>query len=85
MTAPANDNTAPRLITKKAAAAHCGVSAPTFVKWVLAGAMPPALPVIKKWDRKAIDLALDKASGLEVHSEPTESALEKWVRENAAA
>lgn len=76
-------NPEPRLITQKQAAAYCGVSAPTFAKWVLVGSMPPALSVMKRWDKKAIDAHLDKISGLEV-SDTQEDPFEKWKRERDA-
>lgn len=63
----ANDNV-PRLLTKKAAAAYVGVSAPTFAKWVMGGIMPPPVSLTRMWDRKAIDTQLDKISGLETNS-----------------
>lgn len=59
------DDRAARLLTKKAAAAYVGVTTPTFAKWVLAGVLPPSASITRKWDRKAIDAALDKISGLE--------------------
>lgn len=78
---PANDNE-PRLLTKKAAAAYVGVSAPTFAKWVLAGIMPPAVSLTKMWDRKAIDIQLDKISGLEAR--PVDDGYELRKRERDA-
>lgn len=74
----------PRLLTQKQAAAYCGVSAPTFAKWVLNGAMPPALSGMKRWDRKAIDAHLDKVSGLDVRQEQEDPFL-AWEREYDAA
>jgi predicted DNA-binding transcriptional regulator AlpA len=54
----------PRLLNKKEAAAYCGVSVGTFSKWVKAEIMPTAVSITRRWDRKAIDAALDKMSGL---------------------
>jgi hypothetical protein len=79
---PANDNQ-PRLITKKAAAAYCGVTSVTFGKWVLSGMMPPPYRATRMYDRKAIDAALDKDSGLGV-SIDTEDPFDRWEREQAA-
>jgi hypothetical protein len=65
----------PRLLSGNAAAAYCDVTAATFSKWVSTGIMPK--PVIgRRWDRKAIDLALDKLSGIE--SSPPKNA---WKRQ----
>lgn len=55
---------APRLLRKKDAAAYCGVSTPTFDKWVSSGSLPNALPGIGRWDRRGIDAALDRLSGI---------------------
>jgi hypothetical protein len=78
---PANDNTNPRLLTRKAAAAYVGVSAPTFAKWVLAGILPPSVSVTKMWDRKAIDDRLDKISGLETSAASDGYELRKRERD----
>ena len=75
-----------RLMSKSQAAAHLGVSLPTFSKWVAADFIPGALP-IRKWDRKALDAALDKMSGLKPEQSKTdavEDAYEKWKREDNA-
>ena len=61
MTEDPQDN-GPRLLTRKQAAAYCGASVPTFDKWVRAGALPDAVSFINRWDKKAIDAALDKRS-----------------------
>ena len=56
-----NDNV--RLLSRQDAAAYCGVSPSTFAGWVRSGHMPA--PVFgKRWDKRAIDATLDKASGL---------------------
>jgi predicted DNA-binding transcriptional regulator AlpA len=76
------DDNAPRLMNKTEAAAYCGMNPVTFGKWVARGHLPKALPM-RRWDRKAIDAALDKMSG--ITSKPpvkAETALEKWRREN---
>ncbi|WP_454647786.1 helix-turn-helix transcriptional regulator [Bradyrhizobium liaoningense] len=59
---------APRLMSGSEAAAYCGVTVATWSKWVADGSMPK--PVIgRRWDRKAIDLALDKLSGIQSAAE----------------
>lgn len=80
-----DSHTQPRLLSGKAAAAYCGVTLNTWSKWVSAGLVPK--PVIgRRWDRKAIDLILDKLSGIETPAAlpKEESPLEKWTREDAA-
>jgi hypothetical protein len=53
----------PRLMSGKDATAYCSVTPETFSKWVAAGVMPKAV-IGRRWDKKAIDLALDKLSGI---------------------
>lgn len=80
MTAPA-----PRLMSGSEAAAYCGVTPATWSKWVADGSMPK--PVIgRRWDRKAIDLALDKASGIVAPSIAPDSqeAEDDWERKYEA-
>jgi excisionase family DNA binding protein len=79
------DANEPRLMTAKEAAAYCGVSAPTLRKWVADGSIPGPVNRLKRFDRHAIDAALDKASGLapRATTEPAENALDKWIREQA--
>ncbi len=77
-------NPEPRLLTQRQAAAYCGVSATTFAKWVLAGALPPPLPAMRRWDKKAIDAHLDKASGIDL-AVKEEDPLAAWRRERDAA
>ncbi len=71
---------APRLIGRKEAAAHCGISPTTFSMWVASHKMPPAIPGTRKWDRKAIDAKLDEISGLVGND--NEDVFDKWEREN---
>lgn len=84
MNRPANDNDPPgRLLNKGAAARYCGVSRPTFDKWVAAGLFPPSVSITKMWDRKAIDIALDKMSGLSPDLASGEDTYDRWKRLNA--
>lgn len=53
---------APRLMSGPDAAAYLGLTPAAFSKWVAEGRIPKPLPGTRRWDRKAIDLALDKAS-----------------------
>ncbi len=77
-------NIQPRLLSGAEAAAYCGVTAATFSKWVAANLMPK--PVIgRRWDRKAIDLMLDRLSGIEAPTAPREEeSLEQWMQGEAA-
>jgi hypothetical protein len=53
-----------RLMTKKEAAAYCGVSPSTFANWVARGVVPPKIHGTKRFDQKALDQVLDRHSGL---------------------
>ena len=79
--------TAPRLISGADAATYCGISCATFSKWVATGIMPKPVALTRRWDRKAIDLALDKASGIVVPlivPEGNEAAEAEWEATYAA-
>jgi hypothetical protein len=68
------------------AAAYCGVTPATWSKWVASGTVPAPVLGTRRWDRKAIDLALDKASGIVAPSIVPDGneALEQWMQEDAA-
>ena len=65
---------APRLLTREQAAAYCGVGLTTFTAWVRRGIIPGPLPATHRWDKKAIDAALDILSHIDDTRE--DSALE---------
>ena len=77
------ENNTPRLLSRQEAAAYCGVSLSTFHGWVKAGNLPAPLFGSKRWDKKAIDAALDRASGLE-QGVANEDPYEKWKRAKSA-
>lgn len=81
---PANDNA--RLLSRERAAAYCGCSVATFSGWVASGHMPRPLFGSRRWDKKAIDVMLDKASGLSLPvAASDEDPLDKWLRESKCA
>lgn len=73
----------PRLLSREDAASYCGLSPDGFDDWRRRGLIPGPINGTRRWDRKALDLAIDKASGIK--AEPGEprglSALEEWRRE----
>lgn len=74
-------NVQPRLMTGAGAAASLGVTPASFTKWVADGRAPKPLPGTRRWDRKAIDFALDKLSGIQpapISKEDQEE--ERWIR-----
>ena len=54
----------PRLLTREQAAAYCGLSVHGFSEWVRSGRLPGPLLGTIRWDRRAIDAAIDRASGI---------------------
>ena len=56
----------PRILSRAQAAAYCSCSVPSFNDWIRRGIVPGPIPGTNRWDRKAIDAALDRASGLTV-------------------
>jgi hypothetical protein len=75
----ANDNEPPRLVSKAEAARYCGVTPATYAKWVLEGIVPPSLPIIGKYDMRALNAALDRLSGIKA-TEHSEDSFEVWKR-----
>ena len=67
----------PRGLTREDAAAYCGLTPDGFDDWVKRGVVPGPIPGTQRWDRKAIDLALDRASGLE-SSQESDDVFERW-------
>lgn len=72
----------PRLVSRSEAAMYCGLKPSRFSDLVRDGKMPPAVPGTSKWDMRAIDLHLDRLSGIK--SEKPMSALERWKAEQNA-
>jgi hypothetical protein len=55
-----------RGLSREAAATYAGCeSLSTFSDWVRRGILPGPIPGTHTWDRKAIDVSLDRLSGLE--------------------
>lgn len=71
----------PRGLTREQAAEYCGCeSMASFDDWVRRGIIPRAMPGTTRWDRKAIDRALDRRSGL---LETAEASFEEWAASHA--
>ncbi|MEY9427023.1 hypothetical protein ABH975_002338 [Bradyrhizobium ottawaense] len=76
----ANDNrrASARGMTKEDAAIYCGCATTAALDvWIRKGIVPGAIPGTNRWDRKAIDLALDRVSNI-VESAPAGSLLAEW-------
>lgn len=70
----------PRLMRKDEAAAYCAVTPSRLSQLVRAGTLPGPVPGTTRFDRVAIDRALDKLSGIEPTKEL--SAYEQWRLEH---
>lgn len=70
MTDRQNPWLATRALTRKAAAAYVGVGVVTFNKLVKEGIYPCATLGARRWDRKALDAAMDKLSGFDASLTP---------------
>jgi hypothetical protein len=68
----------PRLMSREDAAAYCNCSLSTFDDWVRRGIIPRLVPGTHRWDRVAIDRALDKAAGL--INDESESEYGAWKK-----
>lgn len=72
----------PRCLSREDAAAYAGCeSLSTFSDWVRRGILPGPIPGTHRWDRKAIDAALDRLSGL-ADDKPLDD-YERWKQEYA--
>lgn len=67
----------PRGLSREVAAAYCGLTPEGFDQWVKRGLVPGPIPGTQRWDCKAIDLALDRASGLE-SAQAADDPFERW-------
>ena len=54
----------PRLLSRQQAAAYCSVSPETFDDYRRRAIVPDPIIGTNRWDRKLIDIWLDKASGI---------------------
>ena len=64
----------PRLVKEGVAAQGLGLDLATFRDWVESGRLPEPIEGLDLYDRKALDAALDRLSGIGAPS----SALDAW-------
>jgi hypothetical protein len=77
---------APRGLSKQQAAAYVGCQTEAaFDRWRQLRIVPPPIPGTNRWDKKALDLALDKASGLssDIGTGDDTSPYQRWRTERA--
>jgi hypothetical protein len=75
-----------RGMTKGEAAEYCGCeSKSAFDTWVQKGIVPGPIPGTQRWDRKAVDLWLDRASNIvaETKVSGSSSVLEQWLAQQS--
>lgn len=73
-----------RGLTKQEAADYCGCNTlSAFDRWIQKGLIPRAMPRTSRWDLKALDAALDRASGLVTESASELTPYQRWKAENA--
>lgn len=74
-----------RGMSKQQAAEYCGCETlAAFDQWRAKGIVPGPIPGTTRWDRKALDRALDRASGLVPDSSPELSPFQRWEAEKNA-
>lgn len=71
-----------RVFNRKEAASYIGASVGYFDRLVREGKLPAALPIpkVKRWDKAALDRALDEMSGTARPHEAQETAYDAWRR-----
>lgn len=73
--------TLPRLMRRAEVMRMLGISSSTLHRWRDAGLIPPPLPGTARYDREAIERALDRARGAAGPSAPTlGERAGKWAR-----
>lgn len=73
----------PRGLTKAQAATCCGCETLTaFDEWVRQGIVPKAMPGTTRWDRRAIDRALDRRYGLIAEAGGPDESFEEWAAQH---
>jgi hypothetical protein len=70
-----------RLLTRIEAARYLSISVGAFDDWIRRGLVPRPIPSTRRWDRRAIDAALDALSGVGFNQQ--NNALDVWINGNA--
>ncbi len=72
----------PRCMTQIEAAAYCRLTPAGFMAWQRQGLVPGPISGTRRWDKHALDAALNKVSGLDPVATKT-TAVEDWFQKNA--
>lgn len=73
----------PRLLTLDQAATYCALTPEAFRAWVKQRIVPGPLPGTRRYDRHALDRALDKRSGLGQET-TKDAAFARWLTDDNA-
>jgi hypothetical protein len=74
-------NLPPRGLTREQAAEYVGCeTVSAFSDWVRRGLVPGPMKGTQRWDRKALDAALDRLSGLR---DDSDLSIDEWVARHA--
>jgi hypothetical protein len=72
------------MLSLSEAAEYCGLSVSGLGDWVRRGIVPGPMRGTRKWDAKALDLALDRQSGLGPVPSTEPNPLDQWLGEQNA-
>ncbi|SHO65854.1 hypothetical protein SAMN02745172_02501 [Pseudoxanthobacter soli DSM 19599] len=71
----------PRALTREQVASYLGLSPSAVSDWQARGLIPGPIPGTRRWDRVAIDRAMDRISGLS-NGDEAEDDFSAWRRAN---
>lgn len=77
-------NPSRRMLSLREASEYCGLSKSGLGDWVRRGIVPGPMRGTRKWDAKALDLALDRQSGLGSLLSTEPNPLDQWLGEHNA-
>lgn len=75
----------PRCVRRKEIERAYGLKPAVFSRLVAKGIMPVRVPGTRLWDRRAIEHALDKISGVGQESRSDATEADRWFRERSGA
>jgi excisionase family DNA binding protein len=72
-----------RLMRRLEVAAYLGIGSSTLYRWIDDGLVPGPIQGTERWDRTAIDAALDKLSGLKngAHHDDFAARRDRWKKD----
>jgi len=75
--------TQPRLMRRLEVMAYLGIGSSTLYRWIDEGRIPKPLPGTERWDRIALDAALDKVAGIKngVTNDDFAARRDRWKKD----